>query len=334
MITRFDGNDAAWDALVERCGSVFFSSAWQSLLSATLGARVFGLLDSGADDGVAVQVFDRGPFGLGYVGFPIGGSVRGGIVGQQRIDRILEIAGRARCDVLRVPASGFRGPEPRGGKADRLPETCIRDLGACDLHRNAKVRHDVRRAERFGVTIEESNAHAMASRIYGSYVTTVVGHGGITKYSEPYFAGLCVLAATNRRVRILVALVDGRYAGFLVLVLEGLDAYYLHGAVEREYRTRGVSDLLVYQAIRIAAEHGMKSFNLMSSPRGQQSLVKFKEKWGGVTREHTTHEFVVRRWRARALGIAEHCYRRLQPAIAMVRSAVAIDLHAESHRRG
>ena len=59
--------------------------------------------------------------------------------------------------------------------------------------------------------------------------------------------------------------------------------------------------------IRWAQAAGCESFNFMSSPPNQPSLVRYKEKWGGVTGVHRTYTM--------KLGVAYPLFR-LAEAIA------------------
>jgi lipid II:glycine glycyltransferase (peptidoglycan interpeptide bridge formation enzyme) len=42
--------------------------------------------------------------------------------------------------------------------------------------------------------------------------------------------------------------------------------------------------------INWAIQNECKTFNFMTSSPDQRSLVKYKEKWGGITKEHITYE--------------------------------------------
>lgn len=60
------------------------------------------------------------------------------------------------------------------------------------------------------------------------------------------------------------------------------------------YRQYSPSDLQFNEAIQSAREDGYERFNLMSSPIDQPSLVKYKEKWGGETRQHKLYTLPLR----------------------------------------
>ena len=73
-------------------------------------------------------------------------------------------------------------------------------------------------------------------------------------------------------------------------ILNNKIVHYLHGAIDYEHRKSLPNDLLIYNAILWAKENNAIAFNLMSSPRKQLSLIKYKEKWGGKTSPNITYE--------------------------------------------
>ena len=78
--------------------------------------------------------------------------------------------------------------------------------------------------------------------------------------------------------------------GFVIIALEGKDAYYLHGGMTKELREYGGSAALFYSALTWAKHREVKCFNFMSSPLSQPALIRYKEKMGGITRSHQTYE--------------------------------------------
>jgi len=69
--------------------------------------------------------------------------------------------------------------------------------------------------------------------------------------------------------------------------------------------------MLLNEAIEWAKAQGSESFNLMSSPQGQDSLIKYKERWGAETREHRTYTLPVRA-SYHVFHLAERVYRQLR----------------------
>ena len=140
------------------------------------------------------------------------------------------------------------------------------------------------------------------------YEATVRRHTGTLRYNENYFRALVGLSRHEPALRILVAGDGVEVAGFAILVHHAGTAYYLHGGTASAYRQYSPNDLLLNEAIQLAQRDGAECFNLMSSPNDQPSLVKYKEKRGGVTKEHRTYTLPIRR-SYRLMAIAEKLYR-------------------------
>ena len=282
---------AVWAARANRAGVLWLGPALQHALMPTLGATPHFLADEEGDDGVVWQEFARGPFRLGYVGFPIGGTLQGLAVGKARIARLLGSAPGRRLHVLRVIGAAFNPSEGLTTRAQQfLPETKILDLQQFDPLCIGHIRRDITRAKQLGVVVSpvESTDHAKA--IYGAYAQMVTSHGGAPKYSQSYFSELVQISMREHRMRVYLATVENRFAGFLVAVLERDVGYYLHSAVLPEFRKCSVTDLLLLTALQTARAAGLKAFNSMASPPSQPGLVRFKEKWGGVTQQQTVYE--------------------------------------------
>ncbi|MGH8646203.1 MAG: GNAT family N-acetyltransferase [Gammaproteobacteria bacterium] len=279
-----------WKAMVNKRNSLFFDDPWQQLLTRSLGCRPIYFLDCDGQDGFIVQVFHKGPFRIGYVGYPIGGTVMGRAVGKERIDQVLADGLDRELHVLRIRASAFRPEEGlKNGRAE--PETCLLHLQRFKPEADAKLRRALRRSERFHVSVREGPGEgSMAPQMHQLYHDMLRRHGGLKRYGLAYFRELSRLATTEHRVRFFFAEKDKKIAGYLVVLWEGDIAYYLHGAVDPECKPYHVTDRLFYTAIEGAKQAGMTSFNLWLSPPDQPSLVRFKEKWGGVTRPHMTYE--------------------------------------------
>lgn len=282
-----------WKAIVSKRKSLFFDDPWQQLLTRSLGCRPIYFLDCDGQDGFIVQVFHKGPVRIGYVGYPIGGTVMGRAVGKERIERALADGLDRELHVLRIRASAFRPAESALPNGRAEPETCISDLQRFEPQADAKLRRALRRGEQFDMVIrQDPGGDSLVPYVYQLYIDTLRRHGSPNRYGLAYFHELFCLANTDDRIKFFFAEKDKKMAGYLVAILEGDMAYYLHGAVDPQFKPYHVSDRLLYAAIEWAKRAGSSSFNLWISPpcQSQLSLVRFKEKWGGVTRPHKTYE--------------------------------------------
>ena len=282
-----------WGALCDENGALFGSAEWQRVLEHGFGCR--SLYFSNAGGGFVISVFRAGPFSVGYLGFPVGGIVGGVDSGLSIVDTLKSADPRAKPTCVRVPVSGF-GPKFRvNGTSAVNPETVITDLQNWDLAAVSKnLRRDVRRAQRMDFSIEPSTNADDGRRLHEIYEATVKRQGGSLRYSADYFHSLVELSRRSSRLRVLLARREDEIAGFIVIGGHAGTAYYLHGGAAPEFRKESPSDLLLSDAIAEAKRDGYRCFSLMASPADQPSLVRYKEKWGGETRDLNTVTVVLR----------------------------------------
>ncbi|RME07333.1 MAG: GNAT family N-acetyltransferase [Bacteroidetes bacterium] len=188
-------------------------------------------------------------------------------------------------------------------------ETAVLDLPHWDEKRlPSAVRRNVRKAEKQGIIIVPASA-ADAPMMFSLYQETVRRHGGALRYNSDYFRALVKLAQETAALRCWLAKKGEETAAFLVAAQEGENVYYLHGAVNREHQQARPGDLLFYHAIQWAKSRGAAQFNMMASPLSQPTLVRYKEKWGGVTARQRTYDMPIQKIPAWVLRQGMGLYR-------------------------
>jgi hypothetical protein len=300
---------ADWPTMCATDKLLFHSTDWLNLLESSFDVQTQYIWDVGAQCGGAVSSFSVGPFRMGYLGFPCGG-----VVGNTRItDEILRCWQDHRSDLLpmaiRVPISAFGESVDLNLAHESTPETAIVDLPSWTLDvTSGNHRRDVKKAIRSSLEVVDASGAADSCEVFRIYSDTVKRHRGALRYNEAYFVNLIRLAQSSPHIRVLLARLENKIAGFTVVVRHGPVGFYLHGGTHLAYRQCQPSALLLYEAIQWSQRLGCICFNLMSSPANQQSLVWYKEKWGGETRQHKTYTLPLRP-SYRFLKIAESLYR-------------------------
>jgi len=278
-----------WEAWAEGGRLLFQAPAWQRVLTAAFAARPVYCWHLARQQGAVVTLFRRGPFRVAYLGFP---------VISEHVDRAwieaVVAALRAprspiRVDLVRVPASAFVVEERLAMAAALTPETAIENLSAWSPHANPKLERDLRKARHSRLEVDARPGTAAAASLYALYRETIRRRGGRLRYNLAYFRELLALSGESPRLRCFVARLDGAIVGFAAAALDGATACYLHAATDTHHRHLGVSDRLLEEIVEWALESGAVRCNLMSSPPASQSLVRFKEKWGGSTRLMPTY---------------------------------------------
>lgn len=280
-----------WDHWCQASEAVFGSENWQGLLERSFNCRTLYFSDDSG--GFAVSVFRGGPFRIGYLGFPVGG-----VIGNPSMNPVAALRGsKSRTLPLCVRVPGRAGSPLIDDDLPHQvnPETVIEDLQSWSLESVSKnLRRDVRKAGRSGLSVARTEDPAVGDTLYDLYSATVRRHGGSLRYNAAYFRGLIELAGTEPSIRVYLATAGSTIAGFVATVGHQGVANYLHGAARAEFRSDSPSDLLLSAAIDDARCRGFRQFNLMASPPGQPSLVRYKEKWGGVTRDLKTSTVILR----------------------------------------
>lgn len=272
---------------LEETNAFFDGVAWGKALTEGFGATRLYLWDDQHELGHALTIFTKGPVRMAYLGFPV---CMAPVAETEDYDlEGMVNAVRAfphRPDLLRVPISPFgrRSLQTRTAKMAQTIETCITDLSSWSLSADAKSRRAVRRATRRCIDLVPTS-EATGQELSALYRNAVVRNHGRTRYTEPYFATLCSScpSITIHGLRDTDCLVSA-----VVTARHGQTVCYLHGGSDPSHMSRGVADLVMSSALQHAKDDGATQFNFLASPVSQPELVRFKEKWGGSSREALT----------------------------------------------
>ncbi len=281
---------AGWAEVCREANCLFHGPEWLGLLERSFGCRTAYAFNESVGQGAGISVFKAGPFGVGYLGFPVGGLVDGAGPTSELLDALRRTTVDKKPVAVRIPVSEFAGHESLDLKFDTTPETAIVDLQTWSLQTITKNRRrDVRKSLRSPLELEDATDPGVGERLYSMYEHTLQRNRGSLRYTPTYFEELIRLATNCANLRVLVARLEGQVAGFTVVAKHGDTGYYLHSAYDWEMREHIPSAALLNEAIEWARGEGCTWFNLMSSPPGQETLVKYKENWGAETREHRTY---------------------------------------------
>ena len=264
---------------------LFSSETWSAIIEDSYRATVTQVeIDGHAL--LPVVIFRKGPFKLAYPHFP-------GNVESPDLDRIISAAAAADLDyhVMRCLTREVPADNSVFTVVAELPETIVQDLQEFDPNDDQKLRRAIRRANRYDTRISSDVTSVKAEALFELYRDTISARRGSLRYNNEYFKALLESAATSKDLSILVAYTDDTLSGFLVIAMDNGEAHYLHSAYHRDYRTHGITDLLVQQGLAHARENGALSFNFGVSPIDQPELTRFKEKWGGTTSSQYTLDY-------------------------------------------
>ncbi len=244
---------------------------WFDILKAGFSADSIVLSDD-----LNLTIFQKFIFRAAYANFPFGIRTNKALeqIHSTETDHQLRKAG---IDLLRInfPENLSTAHQP----GIILPEAAISDLkNWAEDNLDSGLRYKLRRARREGVAVREATAHD-ATWIHATYAETIRRNHGNLRYNLVYFQALC--GTKSPGLSILIALSpQGERCGFIVTARHNAIAYYLHGGYETKNAKYRPGFVLMRAAIEQARDAGCDSFNFMTSPTNQTSLVDFKEKWG------------------------------------------------------
>jgi len=112
---------------------------------------------------------------------------------------------------------------------------------------------------------------------------------GSPTYPARLFPALYEQFRKGGAMKLFVVTLSGQMVAGVVVFRYRDIALYAYGAStqDREVIRLGVNQLAMWSAIQWAFESGCKVFDFGTSPRHQESLWKYKERYGGITSEFT-----------------------------------------------
>lgn len=266
----------------------FYSDAWTEILNHSFGARVLKLCDDRGE--YLLHSFPYKGFRVAIPTFPI-------TISDRDLDSYLNSASLKSwvrsngVHFLRV--TGRENVISNAAIIQTQPKTKIHNLECWDFNKlSSSIRRNVRKFERNDFSIMDDAFEEEGAVAYGLYRGTISRHSGTEKYSLKYFEMLLSAARGRAGVHSIFAMnQENKPVGYMITVDHGGITYYLHGGIDFQYQNQRPMDSLFYRAIMASKARGMTGFDMLTSPRDQLNLVRYKEKWGGETSFVSTYTF-------------------------------------------
>ncbi len=281
-----------WRALLERSAhTLFHEPQWARVTRRGFGGEICAVVfeKDGLPCGGALGFTFRSLWvKFLYFNVPYGGVV-GEMPDHETLGRLLrEVGGVVGVARVRFTDSPMISPAGVAG-FDRVEQsTQILDLGDGDYEAlwtgfKARIRRDVRKAERSGVTVVEATSKTEAAEFYDLYLDSMKRNGAVAKYSKGFVDAIDDELRHTGRGAILLARREGAAIAGVVIVDSKTMSHYLMGGSTTAGLSYCPNDLLLHSAIRRAVEKGMSSFDFLPSGVGDEALERFKAKWGTVS---------------------------------------------------
>ena len=157
-----------------------------------------------------------------------------------------------------------------------------------------RVRRDVLKAEKSGVSILEVQDTKGIEVFYGLYIESMQRNRTVAKYSLAFVQAVASQLLAEGRASLLLAMRRGVAIAGMLLVDSETSTHYLMAGSRSDGLRYCPNDLLLNHAIGRAAERGCRSFDFLPSGENNLGLEKFKAKWNALAVEVPVYELVVR----------------------------------------
>ncbi len=304
-----------WRALLEHSDhTLFHEPQWARVTQRGFGGEVCAVVfeKDGSPCGGALGFSFRSLWArFLYFNVPYGGVV-GQMPDRETLGRLLREVGRV-VGVARVRFTDSPMMSPAGlADFDRVDQsTQLLDLGdggyeALWTGFKARIRRDVRKAERSGVTVVEATSKTEVAEFYNLYLDSMKRNGAVAKYSKVFVDAIDDELGHLGRGVILLARREGVAIAGVVIVDSATMSHYLMGGSTTAGLSYCPNDLLLHTAIRRAVEKGRSSFDFLPSGVGDEALERFKAKWGAVAHPISSYTAVMQPMR---MAIWDTAYR-------------------------
>lgn len=300
--------DPLWDVIgSDSRFSIYHMQRWQQLVTSVFGHRSMYL--AAVENGIPLDVLPAFAVSKPLLGTKIisapyegcyGGFATDNFVARDALlTEIIAIAHaqkakfieiRSRQPLVGLVAKGFILQQP----------LLISTLDLVDSKSNwnglsTKHRRNVRYALKNGVDIVEAQS-LQQMRVFHKIITDRYHSLGVPFPGRKYFDEIWNSLIQNDLAMLLLAMKKGSIIGGHLLIFSGQDVISKYaGYLKNEDSGRSyASYLLFWEAIRIGAERGFKSFNMGVTGASNTGLLDFKNRFGAQTAPVSFYYFPIR----------------------------------------
>ena len=224
----------------------------------------------------------------------------GGFVGEKKfIPKFLELfepgARKAGIHQVRITKTIFDDyPPPEGYRPQMGHQHVVNVEGMTHESLWAgykkRVRRDIRKAEKSGVSLEEVKTPEQVDKILEIYLETMKRNHAVVNWNRRILRIFLEELFPQGHGKGYFAKKGGEYVAVIVLFFSKEIVHFLIGGSKAEYWEFCPNDFLIHHGISEAIERGKKYFDFMQSRMGDQDLMAFKDKWGAENHPFTIYE--------------------------------------------
>jgi serine/alanine adding enzyme len=295
----FESPGKEWDEFASRYTDlIFYQSIWSQVLKEGLrGQPLYFYLREGGEivAGLPGVLLTFKIFKILYASIPYGH-----LIGERSYYSVflelLENEFRRRgIDQVRFTESPFSGSYPPEASFKPVSAKCtLLDLREYDKEKiwegyKKNIRRDVRKAQRSGITIRSGDFREDIDIFYKLYLASMERNRAMAKYPLHWFETLYEIVTKKGLGVVLIAELDRVAIAGVVLITSASSVHYFHNGSQYEYLKFCPNELLVHSSIENAVEKKVSFFDFMGSDPNDLSLLRFKEKWGGQSKDIYTY---------------------------------------------
>lgn len=143
-----------------------------------------------------------------------------------------------------------------------------------------RVRRDIRKAERSGVTIKQIKERTEIDKMYSLYRKTMERNRSYTVWTSKALYSIYDNLVLPGKATVLFADIAGETVAGIILIYSSDTVYYFMNASLSDYLSYCPNDLLLQSTMTIGIEKKASFVDLMTSRDSDRELIRFKEKWG------------------------------------------------------
>ncbi|NWF93581.1 MAG: peptidoglycan bridge formation glycyltransferase FemA/FemB family protein [Syntrophaceae bacterium] len=294
----FESPGKEWDEFASQYTDlIFYQSAWAGVLKKGLGGQpLYFFLKEGEQiiAGLPGVLLNFKIVKVFYASIPYGN-----LLGERShfplFMELLDYELRKRgIDQVRITESPFSEPfQPRRFKPISAKCTLL-DLRNYDKEQLWKgyrknVRRDIRKAQRSGVIVRAGSSKEDVRIFYRLYLDSMERNRAAAKYPFRWFESIYEELGKRQLATTLFGELNGVAIAGVILINSTTTTHYFHNGSQGEFLRFCPNELLIHSALEGAIEKGHSCFDFMGSDSNDLPLLRFKEKWGGQTRDICTH---------------------------------------------
>jgi hypothetical protein len=282
--------DEAYERFVVACPTALFyhSLRFRDFLVCLLGCEPrYAVALKGSDVlGVLPLMSAEGPYGRVLNSLPYFGSNGGVVAANSEAGNALHRWYEAELASADVAAGTIIGnpldPDPSALPRGDLEDTRVGHITSLqEPSIDASARRNVQKALRNGVEVEvENESFAVLETLHVESMTAI---GGQAK-TPAFFAAVQSQFRPGEDYNLYLARVEGTPVAGLLLFYFGFTVEYYVPAVAVAFRSLQPMAAILRRAMDDAASRGFRLWNWGGSWIEQDSLIRFKSKWGGQRR--------------------------------------------------